>query len=76
MGGASVVCCFVLKDAKISRSYSIAKWSYCALFTLITIVTWVLRDYSEQVGAAVQGGSWLGDGRRHYVLRGWFGAIG
>lgn len=46
-GATNVVCCFVLRDENIARSYAIAKWSYCTLFTLITIVTWVLRDYGE-----------------------------
>jgi hypothetical protein len=49
MGGASVVCCFQLTDPAIGRSYAVSKWAYCILFTIVTVVTWVLRDYSDQV---------------------------
>ncbi|KAI8466033.1 MAG: serine incorporator/TMS membrane protein [Monoraphidium minutum] len=47
MGAGQVVCCLVLRDEQLSKSYTIAKWAYCALFTLVSIITWVLRDYSE-----------------------------
>lgn len=48
MGTCNAVCCLVVQDANISRSYTIAKWVYCFLFTVLSVVTWVLRDYSEE----------------------------
>lgn len=43
MGAGNVVCCLKFRDENVAKSYAIAKWTYCALFTIITIVTWVLR---------------------------------
>ncbi|KIZ04409.1 Serine incorporator 3 [Monoraphidium neglectum] len=47
MGASQTVCCLVLRDEHIARSFAVAKWTYCALFTVVTVITWVLRDYSD-----------------------------
>ena len=41
------VCCFVIHE-DVSRSFTISKWLYCALFTIVTVITWVLKTYSEE----------------------------
>jgi hypothetical protein len=43
MGASQTVCCLVLHDEHIARSFAVAKWTYCALFTVVTVITWVLR---------------------------------
>lgn len=48
---ANAVCCMNFRDPNVGRSFAVAKWVYCALFTVVTVVTWVLRDYSDQVRA-------------------------
>lgn len=46
--GANVVCCMVVRDKNVAHSYAVAKWGYCALFALVSIVAWVLSDHGEQ----------------------------
>lgn len=48
MGAGNIVCCLKFRDENVAKSYAIAKWTYCALFTVITVVAWVLRDYSQE----------------------------
>jgi hypothetical protein len=62
MGAGAAVCCCALRDPHVGRSYAIAKWAYCGLFTVITIVTWVLRDYSDEVRSLAGGGVAFGGG--------------
>lgn len=41
------MCCFVL-DQDVHRAFSVSKWVHCSLFLVITVVTWVLKEYSTQ----------------------------
>lgn len=39
-------CCFQY-GADVRRELLISKWVYCSLFTIVQIVTWLLRSYGE-----------------------------
>ncbi|WIA11059.1 hypothetical protein OEZ85_011211 [Tetradesmus obliquus] len=39
-------CCFS-SGADVRRELTVAKWAYCILFTIVTIVTWLLRSFGE-----------------------------
>jgi hypothetical protein len=43
MGALAVVCGVVFRDEHLALSYKLAKWAYCLLFTIVSIITWVLR---------------------------------
>eukprot|EP00879_Flechtneria_rotunda_P002887 GHRR01003103.1.p1 GENE.GHRR01003103.1~~GHRR01003103.1.p1 ORF type:complete len:394 (+),score=41.53 GHRR01003103.1:350-1531(+) len=44
---ANPLCCFST-GADIKRELNVSKWVYCILFTIVTVVTWLLRTYGEE----------------------------
>lgn len=46
MGTLATLCCLSI-GGDIRRELSVAKWVYCILFTIVTVVTWLLRSYGE-----------------------------
>lgn len=40
-------CCFSLAPENLRRELAVAKWVYCGLFTLVTVVTWLLHSFGD-----------------------------
>lgn len=41
------LCCFAWGERDIRRELNVSKWVYCILFTIVTVVSWLLRSYGE-----------------------------
>jgi hypothetical protein len=48
MGSGNVFCYVVPPTEEVRRQFNIAKWVYCTTFALVAVITWLLRDYSDE----------------------------
>lgn len=46
MGALGCLCC-LNTGGDVRRALLVAKWAYCGLFTVVVVVTWLLRSYGE-----------------------------
>jgi hypothetical protein len=44
--GVGPFCCYQY-GADIRRELTVSKWAYCILFTIVQVVTWLLRSYGD-----------------------------
>lgn len=51
MAGAEAFCCFII-NGDVASGFRIARWVYTVAFLLVAVVTWLLRDYADEIFAS------------------------
>lgn len=41
------LCCYVARSNDTVQQFNIAKWTYCCCFSIVAVITWLLRDYAD-----------------------------